>query len=315
MGPAMAYETIRLEKDAAIATITLDRPDAFNALSLAMGRELLSAVLEVDEDPAVRCVVLTGAGKAFCGGGDVKAFADNLPRIGALIKELTTYVHGAVSRLVRTPKPVLTAVNGVAAGGGLSLAMAGDLVLAAESARFTMAYSRIAATPDGSSTYWLPRLVGLRRAVELFYTNRVLTAREAMEWGLVTRVVPDVGAGRRDAEAGHRAGPGPDPRAGPGQAPLPRLHHREPGDPDGAGEPVDRGQRPHRGLRGGRARLRGQARAHLQGTLKLIGGVSEDPPPTAAPRQGVEHRDREAGDQRGSETRAAGRYFLMVRTM
>jgi len=187
----MAYETIRLEKDAAIATITLHRPDAFNALNLTLGRELLSAVLEVDEDPAVRCVVLTGAGKAFCGGGDVKAFADNLPRIGALIKELTTYVHGAVSRLVRTPKPVLAAVNGVAAGGGLSLAMAGDLVLAAESARFTMAYSRIAASPDGSSTYWLPRLVGLRRAVELFYTNRVLSAREAMEWGLVTRVVPD----------------------------------------------------------------------------------------------------------------------------
>jgi 2-(1,2-epoxy-1,2-dihydrophenyl)acetyl-CoA isomerase len=187
----MAYETIRLEKDAAIATITLHRPDAFNALDLTLGRELLSAVLEVDEDPAVRCVVLTGAGKAFCGGGDVKAFADNLPRIGALIKELTTYVHGAVSRLVRTPKPVLAAVNGVAAGGGLSLAMAGDLVLAAESARFTMAYSRIAASPDGSSTYWLPRLVGLRRAVELFYTNRVLSAREAMEWGLVSRVVPD----------------------------------------------------------------------------------------------------------------------------
>ena len=88
-------------------------------------------------------------------------------------------------------KPVLAAVNGVAAGGGLSLAMAGDLVLAAESARFTMAYSRIAASPDGSSTYWLPRLVGLRRAVELFYTNRVLSAREAMEWGLVSRVVPD----------------------------------------------------------------------------------------------------------------------------
>jgi 2-(1,2-epoxy-1,2-dihydrophenyl)acetyl-CoA isomerase len=187
----MAYSTIRLEKDAAVATITLDRPDAFNALSLTMGRELLSAVIEAGEDPAVRCVVVTGAGKAFCGGGDVKDFADNLPRIGALIKELTTYVHGAVSRLVRAPKPVLTAVNGVAAGGGMSLAISGDLVLAAESARFMMAYSRIAATPDGSSTYWLPRLVGLRRAVELFYTNRVLTAREAMEWGLVTRVVPD----------------------------------------------------------------------------------------------------------------------------
>ena len=82
-------------------------------------------------------------------------------------------------------------MNGVAAGGGLALALAGDIVVAAESARFTMAYSKIAATPDGSSTYWLPRLCGVRRAVELFYTNRVLSAREALEWGLVTRVVAD----------------------------------------------------------------------------------------------------------------------------
>jgi 2-(1,2-epoxy-1,2-dihydrophenyl)acetyl-CoA isomerase len=184
-------QTVKLEIAAGVATLTLNRPDAYNALNLALARELFTAVLAVDEDPAVRAVVITGAGKAFCGGGDVKDFADNLGRIGILIKELTTYVHGAVSRLVRTPKPVLTAVNGVAAGGGLSLAIAGDLVLAAESARFTMAYSRIAATPDGSSTYWLPRLIGVRRAVELFYTNRALTAKEALEWGLVTRVVPD----------------------------------------------------------------------------------------------------------------------------
>jgi 2-(1,2-epoxy-1,2-dihydrophenyl)acetyl-CoA isomerase len=187
----MRYETITLEAAHGIATITLNRPDAYNALSLTMGRELFDAVLQVDEDPAVRCVVLTGAGKAFCGGGDVKEFVQSLPRIGVVIKELTTYVHGAVSRLVRTPKPVLTAVNGVAAGGGLALALAGDLVMAAESARFTMAYSRIAATPDGSSTYWLPRLIGIRRAMELFYTNRVLSAREAVEWGLATRVVAD----------------------------------------------------------------------------------------------------------------------------
>ena len=187
----MRYETITLDVAAGIATITLNRPDAFNALNLTLGRELFAAVLEVDEDPAVRCVVVTGAGKAFCGGGDVREFVQNLPRVGVLIKELTTYVHGAVSRLVRAPKPVITAVNGVAAGGGFALALAGDLVVAAESARFTMAYSRIGATPDGSSSYWLPRLVGVRRAVELFYTNRALSAREAVEWGIVTRVVPD----------------------------------------------------------------------------------------------------------------------------
>ena len=187
----MSYQHLVLERRDHIATITLNRPDAFNALNLALGREIFDAVLEVDDDPEVRCIVITGAGKAFCAGGDVKDFADNLHRIGALIKELTTYLHGAVSRLARTDKPVLMAVNGVAAGGGLSFALAGDLVVAAESARFTMAYSRIAATPDGSSSYFLPRLVGLRRAMELYFTNRVLSAREAHEWGLVTRVVPD----------------------------------------------------------------------------------------------------------------------------
>jgi len=187
----MGYETITLERAAGVATLTLNRPDAFNALSLTLGRELFQATLEVDEDPGVRCVVITGTGRAFCAGGDVKDFVDNLSRIGVHIKELTTYLHGAISRFARSDKPVIMAVNGVAAGGGLSLALSGDLVVAAESARFTMAYSKIAATPDGSSSYFLPRLVGLRRAMELYFTNRVLSAREAEAWGLITRVVPD----------------------------------------------------------------------------------------------------------------------------
>jgi 2-(1,2-epoxy-1,2-dihydrophenyl)acetyl-CoA isomerase len=187
----MAYDHVILERAEQVATITLNRPDAYNALNLGLGRDLFHAVLEVDEDPDVRCVVVTGAGRAFCAGGDVKDFSENLPRIGVLVKELTTYLHGAVSRLARSDKPVIMAVNGVAAGGGLSFALCGDLVVAAESARFTMAYSKIAATPDGSSSYFLPRLIGLRRAMELYFTNRVLSAREACEWGLVTRVVPD----------------------------------------------------------------------------------------------------------------------------
>jgi 2-(1,2-epoxy-1,2-dihydrophenyl)acetyl-CoA isomerase len=187
----MPYQHVLVDRRDQVATITLHRPDAYNAFNLAMGREIYEAVLEVDEDPGVRCILLTGAGRAFCGGGDVKEFADSGDRVSALIKELTTYLHGAVSRLCRSERPVVTAVNGVVAGGGLGLAVCGDLVLAAESARFTMAYSRIAATPDGGSSYLLPRLIGLRRAMELYFTNRVLTAREALEWGLITRVVPD----------------------------------------------------------------------------------------------------------------------------
>jgi 2-(1,2-epoxy-1,2-dihydrophenyl)acetyl-CoA isomerase len=187
----MGYEAVTYAVKDGIATITLSRPDAYNALNLTMGRDLFHATLEADEDRAVRCVVITGAGRAFCAGGDVKDFADTPERIGVLVKELTTYLHGAVSRLARTAKPVITGVNGVAAGGGMSLALAGDLVVAAESAKFSMAYAKIAASPDGSSSYTLPRLVGIRRALELYYTNRVLTAREAMDWGLVTRVHPD----------------------------------------------------------------------------------------------------------------------------
>jgi 2-(1,2-epoxy-1,2-dihydrophenyl)acetyl-CoA isomerase len=187
----MSYETIGVAQAGQVRTITLNRPDVFNAMSLPLGRELFHASLEADEDPEVRCVVITGTGKAFCAGGDIKEFVDNLSRIGVHVKELTTYLHGAISRLARSDKPVVMAVNGVAAGAGLSLALAGDLVVAAESARFTMAYSKIAATPDGSSSYFLPRLVGLHRAMELYFTNRVLSAREAETWGLVTRVVPD----------------------------------------------------------------------------------------------------------------------------
>ena len=187
----MTYETLKYEIAEGVATLTLNRPEAFNALNQALARDLFLAAIEADEDRSVRSIVVTGAGKAFCGGGDVKDFADTLDRIGIHIKQLTTHFHGAISRLARSPKPVVMAVNGVAAGAGMSLAVSGDLVLAAESARFTLAYSRIGAAPDGSSTWYLPRLIGYRRAMELYLTNRTLGAREAMEWGLVNRVVAD----------------------------------------------------------------------------------------------------------------------------
>ena len=187
----MPYQTLLVETKDQVTTITLNRPEAYNALTIPVARELFEAALAADEDPEVRCIVVTGRGRAFCAGGDVKEFSGNLPRIGALLKELTTYLHNAISRLARSQKPVILGVNGVAAGGGFSLALSGDLVVAAESARFTMAYAGVAATPDGSSTYFLPRLIGIRRAIELFYLNRSLTAREALEWGLVNRVIPD----------------------------------------------------------------------------------------------------------------------------
>jgi 2-(1,2-epoxy-1,2-dihydrophenyl)acetyl-CoA isomerase len=174
-----------------VATITINRPDRHNALDMRTVEALLGAVQACEEDRTVRAVILTGADRSFCAGGDVKSFVEHLETLPRYVKRLTMLLHGAISRMNRMPKPVIAAVNGVAAGAGMSLAMACDLTIATESARFTMAYSKIGATPDGSSTYFLPRLVGLRRALELTYTNRVLTAREAEAWGLVNRVVQD----------------------------------------------------------------------------------------------------------------------------
>jgi 2-(1,2-epoxy-1,2-dihydrophenyl)acetyl-CoA isomerase len=183
-----------------VAHITLDRPDAANALNVEMVKELEEVSLRCDEDPAVRAVLMTGAGKMFCGGGDLKAFAAQPPaQLPAYLKKVTLYLHKAVHRFARMKAPMVVAVNGNAGGGGMSLALAGDLVLAAESARFTMAYTRVGLSPDGSSTYFLPRLIGLRRTMELALTNRTLTAREAEAMGLITRAVPD-GDLQRQAE-------------------------------------------------------------------------------------------------------------------
>jgi 2-(1,2-epoxy-1,2-dihydrophenyl)acetyl-CoA isomerase len=186
----MPYEVLTLDVHDHIATLTLNRPEAYNALNTQLAAELLDATTQVDEDPEVRCLVITGAGKAFCAGGDVKGFHDHLPHIGTHIKQLTGLLHGTVSRIARMPKPVIAAVNGVVAGGGMGLMLACDLSYAVETATLTMAYTRIGANPDGSSTFWLPRLVGVRRAMELIYSNRVLTAQEALAWGILNGVMP-----------------------------------------------------------------------------------------------------------------------------
>lgn len=187
----MSYEKITYDVSDGIATIALNRPEAFNALDPELARELHDAIIVSSEDDAVRVVILTGTGRAFCAGGDVKGFCDHIETIGAHVKRLTTDFHGAASRMMRMSKPTITAVNGIAAGGGMSLSLAGDLILATESAKFTMAYTQIGASPDGSSTFTLPRLIGVKRALELTLLNPVLSAQEAKEWGLVNQVFPD----------------------------------------------------------------------------------------------------------------------------
>lgn len=188
----MDHQTIRFDVRDQVAFITLSRPEAANSINLAVARELMDAAIRCDADPNVRAVLLTGAGeKMFSAGGDLKTFARLGEELSTTLKEITTYLHSAISHLARMDAPVIAAVNGVAAGAGMSLAMSADVVVAAASAKFTMAYTAAGLSPDGSATFFLPRLIGLRRAKELMLTNRVLSAQEAVEWGLVSRVVPD----------------------------------------------------------------------------------------------------------------------------
>ena len=178
------------EVDGGIARLTLDRPDAGNGIDLAMAEALLGAALALADDPTVRVVLLTGAGKNFCVGGDLRSFA-TAPRLGHHLREVTAPLHAAIGTLARLEAPVVAAVQGSAAGAGMSLALGADLVVCAESARFVLAYGKVGLSPDGAGSWYLPRIVGVHRALELALTNRVLAAEEALAWGLVTRVVPD----------------------------------------------------------------------------------------------------------------------------
>jgi 2-(1,2-epoxy-1,2-dihydrophenyl)acetyl-CoA isomerase len=183
------HETIKFEQSGPITRITLNRPDAANGMNDTMTRELAHAAARCDTE-ATKVVVLTGSGRFFCAGGDLKSFA-TAPSRGRFIKGVADDLHRTISTFARMDAVFIIAVNGVAAGAGFSLAVTGDLVLAAESASFTMAYTRAGLSPDGSSSYYLPRLIGITKTKELMLTNRTLPAQEAYQWGLVTEVVAD----------------------------------------------------------------------------------------------------------------------------
>jgi 2-(1,2-epoxy-1,2-dihydrophenyl)acetyl-CoA isomerase len=187
----MQYTQLLFEVRDSVASITLNRPEILNALNLELARDLMNVAMECSGNRDVRAVVLSGAGSAFCAGGDLKSFAAQGERLPAYVTEVATYLHAAVSYLTRMQAPVIAAVQGSAAGAGMSLACACDLICAGESARFTAAYTRIGLTPDGSLTYFLSRAVGMKRALELTLLNRTLSAEEAYHWGIVTSIAPD----------------------------------------------------------------------------------------------------------------------------
>jgi 2-(1,2-epoxy-1,2-dihydrophenyl)acetyl-CoA isomerase len=181
---------VLFERRDAVAWLTLNRPDFGNAIDVPLARALFEAVAAADEDVGIRCVVIRGNGRLFCAGGDVSQLHAAGEDRSRLLDEILCWLHPAMLRLAEMEKPVVTAVQGPAAGAGLGLAAIGDIALAGSDAHFTMAYSKIGLSPDAGATWLLPRLVGMRRAQELALTNRRLSAAEAAQMGLITRAVP-----------------------------------------------------------------------------------------------------------------------------
>ena len=187
----MIYETLSFDVNAGVARIGLNRPDAANAFNPALCRDLFDAAIACDEREDIRAVLLTGEGSMFSAGGDIKFFEVQGDNLGASLKEITGLLHAAIGRMAHMDAPVVGAINGMAAGAGFSLAATCDIAIAGSSTQFTMAYTAAGLSPDGSSTWFLPRLIGLRRARELMLTNRMLSADEAQQIGIIDRVVAD----------------------------------------------------------------------------------------------------------------------------
>jgi 2-(1,2-epoxy-1,2-dihydrophenyl)acetyl-CoA isomerase len=184
----MNYNCIKLEKNASIATITLNREDVFNAFNEEQSYELQNALKEVAKDTEVRVVILTGAGKAFCSGQDLKAIASAEKR--SLSESLHKRYNPIIRAMRELPKPIICKLNGVAAGAGCSLALASDFIVASEKASLIEVFINVGLVLDSGSSYFLPRLVGSNRAFELSTMGNKVTANQALEWGMVNRVVP-----------------------------------------------------------------------------------------------------------------------------
>jgi 2-(1,2-epoxy-1,2-dihydrophenyl)acetyl-CoA isomerase len=205
--------TVNLHRDGAAATIELNRPEALNAWNGPLGDELLDAVRSVAQDDGVRAVVVTGAGRAFSSGADLRDLSGRESRTPEghvdVRRVLNERYHPIITTIRTMPKPVLAAVNGPAVGIGLSLALAADLIVAAESAYLMLAFVNIGLVPDGGSSLFVPSRVGLARATEMAMLGERVPAAQALEWGLINRVVPDAEFAAEVAELRDRLAAGP----------------------------------------------------------------------------------------------------------
>jgi 2-(1,2-epoxy-1,2-dihydrophenyl)acetyl-CoA isomerase len=189
------YETVDVHRDGAATTIELNRPESLNAWNAQLGHDLLAAITAVAEDDGVRAVVITGAGRAFSAGADLRDLSGREERTAEghpdVRKALNERYHPIITTIRTMPKPVLAAVNGPAVGIGLSLALASDLIVAAESSYLLLAFVNIGLVPDGGSSLFVPTRVGFARATEMAMLGERIPAPQALDWGLVNRVVPD----------------------------------------------------------------------------------------------------------------------------
>ena len=205
----MDLATIDYEVRDGVAHVRFARPEGANAVNPAFARDLRDVMLEIEWDDAVRAVSVTADGKVFCAGGDLKEFhaaGADLPRVAS---SMLNDFHSGIYKMNRMAKPFVAGVRGAAGGAGLSLMSAFDLVISGASAKYTMAYTRAGVTPDGTSTYFVARHIGLRRMLDLTLTNRVLSAEEAESWGLVNRVVDDDDVDTATAELAQQLADGP----------------------------------------------------------------------------------------------------------
>jgi len=206
---ATAPEPVQLERAGAIATIRFNRPEVLNALDEAGALSFLAAVETVASDPDMRVVVIAGQGRAFMAGGDLGRFHAELDHADQVADAIIGPFHRALTLLQSLPVPTIASVQGAAAGAGMSLAMATDLCIAADSAKFSLAYARIGTSPDGSSTWYLPRLVGLRKAMEIALLADTIDAAEALRLSLVNFVVPAADLATETARLAQRLVSGP----------------------------------------------------------------------------------------------------------
>lgn len=192
-----------------IATIRINRPEYANALDIAVAKELAEAAIACDSDPGIRASILTGVGDSFCVGGDLKAFRSAETRTPRYVQQVVVNLHAAMSHFMRMDAPLVVAVNGRTGGAGVSIALAGDYIIAAGSASFVLGYTAVGLVPDGGSTYTLPRRIGWPLARELMLTNRRVDAEEAERIGLVDAVVDDAELEDRTRQVAEKFAEGP----------------------------------------------------------------------------------------------------------